>query len=86
MLDDLRKEIDLIDREIVNLIAKRIEVVKKVGQFKKENNIPVIDNSRFKKVLNKVGELAEKNKISKDFVKDIYNKIHEYMCSIEKDI
>lgn len=86
MLDDLRKEIDLIDSEIVNLIAKRIEVVKKVGQFKKENNIPVIDNSRFKKVLNKVGELAEKNKISKDFVKDIYNKIHEYMCSIEKDI
>ena len=86
MLDDLRKEIDLIDSEIVNLIAKRIEIVKKVGQFKKENNIPVVDNSRFEKVLNKVGELAEKNNISKKFMQDIYNKIHEYMCSIEKDI
>ena len=86
MLDDLRKEIDLIDNEIVNLIAKRIKVVKKVGQFKKDNNIPVVDNLRFEKVLNKVGELAEKNKISKEFIQDIYNKIHEYMCSIEKDI
>jgi monofunctional chorismate mutase len=62
-LENLRKEIDVIDNEIVKLFAKRLEVVKQIGVYKKENKIDVVDNKRFQKVLEKVENLAGKNGI-----------------------
>ena len=82
-LENLRKEIDKIDSEIIQLLAKRFKVVKQIGVFKKENKLDVIDNRRFKKVLEKVANIAEKQGISKDFINDIYNIIHAYSCELE---
>ena len=82
-LENLRKEIDKIDSEIIQLLAKRFEIVKQIGVFKKENKLDVIDNRRFQKVLEKVANIAEKQGISKDFINDIYNIIHEYSCELE---
>ena len=75
-LDDLRKQIDEIDKSIINLLAKRMETVKKIGQLKKKRNIPVLDKSRWKKVI----------KSKKGFVKKIYNIIHEEALKIEKSL
>lgn len=75
-LEDLRKQIDEIDGRIVNLLAKRMMVVKKVGQLKKKNNIPVFDKSRWEKVIGS----------KKGFVKKIWKIIHEEALRIEKSI
>ena len=75
-LDDFRKQIDKIDNQIVDLLAKRMKVVKKVGQLKKKNNIPVLDKSRWQKVI----------KSKKGFVQKIYNIIHEEALKIEKSL
>ena len=83
MLDDLRSEIDKIDEKIVDLIAKRIDVVKKIGDFKEKNNIAVVDKKRFDEVLENISKQAKNKGISSDFVRDIYHKIHSYMCDIE---
>ena len=83
-LENLRKEIDVIDNEIVGLLAKRFEIVKQIGVFKKENKIDVIDDRRFQQVLVKVENLAEKNGISKNFIHEIYEKIHDYSCDLER--
>ena len=45
-LDKLRNEIDRIDDELINLFKQRMEVVKQVSDFKKENNLPTLDKSR----------------------------------------
>ena len=82
-LENLRKEIDKIDSEIIQLLAKRFKVVKQIGVFKKENKLDVIDNRGFKKVLEKVANIAEKQGISRDFTNDIYNIIHKYSCELE---
>ena len=82
-LEEYRKQIDVIDTEIVELFSKRFEIVKQIGTFKKENNIPVVDNNRFQKVLEKVENIAEKQGVSKDFINDIYNIIHKYSCELE---
>ena len=82
-LENLRKEIDKIDSEIIQLLAKRFEIVKQIGVFKKENKISVVDNRRFQKVLEKVENIAEKQGISRDFTNDIYNIIHKYSCELE---
>ena len=83
-LEELRKEIDKCDKQIVDLFSKRFEIVKQIGKFKKENNIPVVDNNRFQKVLEKVANIAEKQGVSKDFINDIYNIIHKYSCELEQ--
>ena len=75
-LKDFRKQIDEIDEQIVNLLAKRMKIVEKVGLLKKKKNIPVLDSARWQKVI----------KTKKGFVKKIWEIIHEEALKIEKSI
>jgi len=75
-LEELRKKIDKIDRSIVILLAKRMEIVKKVGKFKKKNDLLPLDNMRWKKII----------KTKKGFIKKIWEIIHEEALKIEKSV
>ena len=75
-LNIFRKQIDEVDGQIVNLLAKRMKTVKKIGRFKKENNIPVLDKLRWQEVI----------KSKKGYVKKIWNIIHDVALKIEKSI
>lgn len=52
-LEKCRVEIDEIDRKIIELYEKRMNIVKKVTQYKIENSIPVLDSNRESKMLEK---------------------------------
>ena len=54
MLDKQRAEIDAIDREIVSLFERRMQVVMDVARIKKENGMAIFDASREKEVIAKV--------------------------------
>ena len=87
MLEKQRAEIDAIDREIVALFERRMQVVVDVACIKKENGIAILDASREKEVIAKVQsylkdaalkeELAEAYetlmKVSKDYQKKRMN-------------
>ena len=87
MLEKQRAEIDVIDREIVALFERRMQVVVDVARIKKENGIAMLDASREKEVIAKVQsylkdaalkeELAEAYetlmKVSKDYQKKRMN-------------
>lgn len=73
-LDDLRKQIDKIDESIVNLLSKRIEIVKRIGGLKKKNNIPVLDKLRWQKII----------RSKKGYVKKIWEIIHSEALKVEK--
>lgn len=70
----LRKQIDEIDESIINLLAKRMKIVKKVGQLKKKQNIPVLDSARWQEII----------RSKKGFVKKIWEIIHDEALKIEK--
>ncbi len=53
-LETFRLEINNIDTQIFELLNQRHSVVKKIGQYKKENNIPVLDQSREKIIETKI--------------------------------
>ncbi|MBQ8915462.1 MAG: chorismate mutase, partial [Clostridia bacterium] len=57
-LNDLRLEIDEIDRRMVDLFCKRMAVSVKVSQYNIENGLPVLDASRERKKLAKISEMA----------------------------
>jgi len=87
VLEKQRAEIDAIDREIVALFERRMQVVVDVARIKKENGIAILDASREKEVIAKVQsylkdaalkeELAEAYetlmKVSKDYQKKRMN-------------
>ena len=57
-LQDLRNEIDTIDRELVDLFLRRMNVAAEVAEYKKANDLPVLDASRERALLDKVSELS----------------------------
>ena len=57
-LNDIRKEIDEIDKELVALYIRRMNCSAEVAEYKRKNNMPVLDASRERALLNKISELS----------------------------
>lgn len=80
-LDEYRKEIDDIDKQLTKLFEKRMDVVLKVGEYKKKNNLPVLNASREEQVLKKnVGYLE--NKGYEQGIRNFFNSL----MNISKDL
>ena len=52
-LNELRNQIDQIDKEMAVLFEKRMKIVKQIGEYKKENNLPILDKKREEEVIEK---------------------------------
>ncbi len=65
-LDLLRGAIDEVDRQIVYLFERRMEITQKVGEFKKRNGMPVLDSGRERDVLKKKVEWLHNPKLKTD--------------------
>jgi chorismate mutase len=85
-LAELRKRIDKLDNQMVFLLAQRMDAVRQVGEFKKKQNIPPLDESRWQEVLSSKMKLAEEAGIDPEVIKDLFNRIHEYALEVERDI
>lgn len=59
-LNDIRQEIDSIDNKLIKLLEKRMDCTKAVGEYKRANNIPVLDQNRQRIILDKVENTCEK--------------------------
>lgn len=64
-LKNLRDEIDRIDETLVNLFERRMEIVLKVGKYKKENNIPILSSNRESEVIKKNLEYLNNKRFEK---------------------
>lgn len=83
-LDDLRNQIDIIDKDILVLLGKRVDVVKKIGKYKKEKGLAVLNKTRWNKILESNLVKAEGLGLSKVFTKKILKIIHEFSLEIQK--
>ncbi len=72
-LEDCRKEIDSIDKELVELFTKRMNVAKEVAAYKKEAGMAVYDSERERKLLEKVEENAGEE--YGDYARRLYGSI-----------
>lgn len=73
-LGELRSEIDDIDRELVKLFEKRMEIALRIADYKRENNIPIFNGDREKEVIRK-NLMHLKNKELKYEVEEFFNSI-----------
>nr|WP_255198851.1 chorismate mutase [Halorarius litoreus] len=76
-LDELREEIENIDRQIVELIAQRTYVAESVAQVKRENDIPTTDEGQEEAVMDRAGENAERFDVDSNLVKAVFRLLIE---------
>lgn len=76
-LEELRAQIDLFDDQLLELLEQRMSVAQTIGQFKKENNITILQSSRWEEVMQKVTIKAESRGLSKEFVSSLFKAVHQ---------
>ncbi len=84
MLKTYRNELDNVDKEIINLLAKRFEIVKQIWKYKKENNIWILQKWRWKEVLKNRKQIAKNLWINENLIESIWNLIHQEALKLEK--
>ncbi len=73
----LRKQIDELDNQLIELLAKRMRVCREIGQYKKEHNMTVLQTSRYNEILDKRGAQGALCGMSSDFIRSVFEEVHE---------
>lgn len=76
-LDILRSDIDNIDDEILNLIATRMDISRKIGEYKKDHDMKVLQPNRFNEVMKSRISIGNKLNLPPNLVTKIMSAIHE---------
>ena len=76
-INQLRKQIDEIDNQLMELFAKRMRVSREIGQYKKEHNMTVPQSARYSEILDKRGAQGALLGMSPEFVAKVFESIHE---------
>ena len=79
-LDDLRKDIDKVDKELIKLFEKRMDVATKIAEYKKKNDMNVLDAQRQRQKLADICEQTEDDDM-KRYLRTLYSVIFELSCS-----
>lgn len=85
-LDVLRNRIDAIDSEMLELLASRVEIVKQIGQYKRDHNVTALQMNRWTQLMeNRVG-LGQRLSLNETFVKILFQLIHEDSVRMQTEI
>lgn len=85
-IKELRRLIDSLDAELLELFARRMEIIKEVGDYKKTHDLPALDEDRWVAMLKTRTEKAKRLGLSEDFMINLFELIHAYTLQIESDI
>lgn len=85
-LEDLRSQIDRVDKEILETISERFKIVEKIGEYKRDNNITTLQMNRWDSLLqDKIAKASGLN-LDDEFVKAIYQLIHKESVNKQSEI
>ena len=73
----LRGQIDELDNNLMELLARRFRVCREIGAFKKEHNMTVLQAGRYDEILQKRGAQASLCGMDAEFAAHVFELIHE---------
>ena len=85
-LEEMRFSLLNLDKSICLVLAERFCIVKRIGLYKEQLNVPPLDATRWQQVLDDKAEKAAQLGISIDLIKNIFNAIHEVALVLEEDV
>lgn len=85
-IDQLRAKIDTIDENILYALGSRMKISRQIGEYKKSNNVAIIQAARWDSIIAKVVEKGKEYGLSEKFLVDLYNSIHEASIEAQNEI
>ena len=81
----LRKELDMIDEDILVLLEKRMDIIRQVGQRKLKLDIPIEDIQREKEIINRLTDHSHKKLSDKQLIR-IFKAVFQTSKNEQKNI
>ncbi|TAJ05797.1 3-deoxy-7-phosphoheptulonate synthase [Marinilabiliaceae bacterium JC017] len=76
-LDELRKQIDKLDTQLLQILHERMTISEAIGKYKYENNITILQTRRYDEIMNNRKARAIENGLNPEFVVKVFEDIHE---------
>lgn len=75
-LQKLREQVDQLDDELLSLMAQRMKMADKIGIYKKENQMTILQTERFNAILRRAFAKADKLGLSREFIQRYFDAVH----------
>ncbi len=75
-LNRFRQQINQLDDEVLQLLSARMKIAERIGQYKKDNNITILQTTRWNEVLERVCKRGEQFGLSREFITQYFDAIH----------
>lgn len=75
-LEKLRQQINHLDDELMQIIGQRMKIAEQIGQYKKNNNITILQTNRWNEILERAHDRGSKLGLSKEFVTRYFDAVH----------
>lgn len=76
ILEKLRQQINHLDDELMQILGQRMKIADKIGQYKKENSITILQTNRWNEILDRACKKGEKLGLSKEFITSYFDAVH----------
>ena len=76
-INGLREQIDALDNNLIEILANRMSICRKIGGYKKDHNMTVLQTNRYNEILDKRGAQGTLCGMDSEFVKHVFELIHE---------
>lgn len=73
----LRRQVDDINEELLELLSRRMSITQEIGRLKKENNLPVVQKERYNELMDNLVNNGKKMGLSEEFLRNLLTAIHE---------
>lgn len=85
-LEKLRQQINHLDDELMQLLSQRMRIADKIGQYKKDNNITILQTNRWNEILERAAAKGEKIGLSKEFIVKYFDAVHMESINHQKKV
>lgn len=85
-LEKLRQQINHLDDELMQILSQRMKIADQIGQYKKENNITILQPTRWHEIVETTVAKGEKLGLGRDFISKYLDAIHIESINHQKKI
>ena len=82
----LRAQIDVFDENLLYTLKSRMDISRKIGQIKKDNNVAILQTSRWEDVLTDMVAKGKEYNLPDNFIRDVFNAIHEASVQAQNEV
>jgi chorismate mutase len=75
-MEKMRQQINHLDDELLQILSQRMKVAENIGQYKKDNNITILQTNRWNAILERAFAKGEKLGLSKEFITKYFDAVH----------